>query len=243
MLAQQTLSQLQQLKLTGMAAAFQQQLQQPETHALSFEERLTLLVQSEVTHRENRRLQRLLQLAKLRQPACIEELDYQHRRGLDRSLMATLASGDWIRAHHNLQITGATGTGKSWIACALGHQACRQGLSVRYERPSRLLEDLRLARGDGSLPRRLATLARLDLLILDDFGLKPLLPSEKHDLLEVIEDRHGSRSTLITSQLPVARWHEYLGEPTLADALLDRLLHQAYKIELKGDSLRKAARS
>jgi len=243
MLTQPTLSQLQRLKLSGMAQALEEQLRQPDTHSLSFEERLALLVQSEVSWRENRRLTRLLRLAKFKQQACVEDLDYRSRRSLDRSLMATLASCEWVRSHFNLHITGATGTGKSWIACALGHQACRQGLSVRYERASRLLEDLRLSRGDGSLPRKLAALAKADLLILDDFGLKPLGASEKHDLLEVIEDRHGLRSTLITSQLPVARWHEYLAETTLADALLDRLLHQSYKIELKGESLRKMSRS
>jgi DNA replication protein DnaC len=243
MLTQPTLSQLQRLKLSGMAQALEEQLRSPETHSLSFEERLALLVQSEVTWRENRRLTRLLRMARFKQQACVEDLDYRNRRGLDRSLMATLASCEWIRSHFNLHITGATGTGKSWIACAVGHQACRQGLSVRYERASRLLEDLRLSRGDGSLPRKLAALAKTDLLILDDFGLKPLGAAEKHDLLEVIEDRHGIRSTLITSQLPVARWHEYLAETTLADALLDRLLHQSYKIELKGESLRKTSRS
>lgn len=239
MLTNHTLEQLRQLKLTGMADAFAQQLSQPETHALSFEERFALLVEREATHRENRRLVRLLQLARLKQPACIEDIDYKHRRGLERSLMATLASCDWARAHHNVHLTGPTGTGKSWLACALGHQACRQGMSARYERVPRLLETLRLARGDGSLPKRLAWLARIDVLILDDFGLKPLTQSERHDLLEVIEDRHGTRSTLITSQLPISHWHEYLNEPTVADALLDRLLHNAYKIELKGESLRK----
>ena len=243
MLTQPTLSQLQRLKLSGMAHALEEQLRQPDTHSLSFEERLALLVQSEVTWRENRRLTRLLRTARFKQQACVEDLDYRNRRGLDRSLMATLASCEWIRSHFNLHITGATGTGKSWIACALGHQACRQGLSVRYERVSRLIEDLRLSRGDGSLPRKLAALAKTDLVILDDFGLKPLGTAEKHDLLEVIEDRHGIRSTLITSQLPVARWHEYLAEATLADALLDRLLHQSYKIELKGESLRKTSRT
>lgn len=240
MLTNHTLEQLRQLKLTGMAEAFTQQLEQPETHALSFEERFTLLVDREVTYRENRRLVRLLQLARLKQPACMEDIDYKHRRALERSLMAQLATCDWVRSSHNVHLTGPTGTGKSWLACALGHQACRQGLSVRYERVPRLLETLRLARADGSLPKRLAWVARIDLLILDDFGLKPLSQGERHDLLEVIEDRHGSRSTMITSQLPISHWHEYLNEPTVADALLDRLLHNAYKIELKGESMRKS---
>lgn len=239
MLVNQTLDQLRRMKLYGMAAAFTQQLQQPDTHDLAFEDRLALLVARELTERENRRLTRLLQLARLRQQACVEDIDYKHRRGLERSLMATLVTCDWIRARHNLHLTGPTGSGKSWLACALGHQACRQGLSVRYERVPRLFDALRIARGDGSLAKRLSQLAKTELLILDDFGLKPLAQSERHDLLEIIEDRHAARSTLITSQLPIPNWHEYLGEPTVADALLDRLLHNAYKIELKGESMRK----
>ncbi len=238
MLAQHTLDQLHALKLTGMADAYQQQLEQPTTHELSFNERFALLVDRETTHRENRRLTRLLQLAHLKQSACVEDINYKHKRGLDRSQMAALATCDWIRAHHNLHITAPTGTGKSWLACALGNQACRQGLSVRYERASRLLDSLRIARGDGSYGKRLIQLAKIDLLILDDFGLKPLAQQERHDLLEVIEDRHGTRSTLITSQLPVSSWHEYLNDPTVADALLDRLLSQAHRLELKGESMR-----
>ncbi len=238
MLDNHTLDKLRQLKLTGMADAFVQQTEQPETHSLSFNERFALLVDREATHRENRRLTRLLQLAHLKQPACVEDIDYKHRRGLDRAQVAALATCDWIRAHHNLHITGPTGCGKSWIGCALGNQACRQGLSVRYERAARLFDNLRIARGDGSFGKKLLQLAKTDLLILDDFGLKPLQQSERHDLLEVIEDRHGSRSTLITSQLPVSSWHDYLNEPTLADALLDRLLSGAHRIDLKGESMR-----
>jgi len=238
MLDNHTLDKLRQLKLTGMADAFVQQTEQPETHALSFSERFALLVDREATHRENRRLTRLLQLAHLKQPACVEDIDYKHRRGLDRAQVAALATCDWIRAHHNLHITGPTGCGKSWIGCALGNQACRQGLSVRYERAARLFDTLRIGRGDGSYGKKLLQLAKTDLLILDDFGLKPLQQSERHDLLEVIEDRHGSRSTLITSQLPVSSWHDYLNEPTLADALLDRLLSGAHRIDLKGESMR-----
>lgn len=239
MLTQQTLTRLRALKLFGLADAFAQQLEQPPTQALAFEERLALLVEREMTYRENRRLQSLLRAAKLRQSACVEDIDYRHPRGLDRALVSTLSNGDWIRAHHNLHITGPTGTGKSWLACAFGHQACRQGLSVRYERSGRLLDQLRVARGDGSYPKLLRQLARVELLILDDFGLKPLTQSERHDLLEVIEDRHGLRSTLLTSQLPIRHWHEYLNEPTVADALLDRLLNGAHRLELSGDSLRK----
>lgn len=240
MLIQPTLNTLRTLKLTGMADAYAQQLEQPEVQRRAFDERLALLVERESTYRDSRRQKRLLQLARLRQTqACLEDIDYRPSRGLDRSFVAALIPCDWIRAHQNLQITGATGTGKSWLACAFGHQACRQGLSVRYERTPRLLDELRIARGDGSYRRRLALLARTDLLILDDFGLKPLNQSERHDLLEVIEDRHGLRSTLLTSQLPVNAWHEYLNDPTVADALLDRLLNGAHRLELKGESLRK----
>src|SRR5262245_2802168 len=239
MLNQPTLDTLRRLKLTGLAEAYAQQLEQPEAQRLSFDERLAMLVDREIIYRESRRQRRLLQLARLRQNACVEDIDYQHPRGLYRSLVASLISCDWIRSHHNLHITGPTGTGKSWIACSLGNQACRQGLSVRYERTSRLLDGLRIARGDGSYHKRLAYLARVDLLILDDFGLKPLQQSERHDFLELIEDRHGLRSTLITSQLPISAWHEYLNDPTVADALLDRLLNGAHRIELNGESLRR----
>jgi DNA replication protein DnaC len=241
MLANQTLNRLRALKLHGLADAFAQQLDQPPTQALSFEERFALLLEREVTYRENRRLRRLLRAAKFRQQACIEDIDYRHHRGLDRSLVATLVTCDWVRAHHNLHVTGPTGCGKSWLACAFGNQACRQGLSVRYERTGRLLDQLRIARGDGSYQKMLRQLARMDLLILDDFGLKPLPQNERHDLLEVIEDRHGLHSTLITSQLPISAWHEYLNEPTVADALLDRLLNGAHRLELSGDSMRKKA--
>lgn len=241
MLANHTLELLHQLRLPGMAAAYQQQIEQPDTHNLSFEDRLSLLVDRELTYRGDRRLQRLLHLARLRQSACVEDIDYKHKRGLERSQISTLVSCDWIRANQNLHITGPTGTGKSWLACALGHQACRQSLSVKYERLPRLLEQLRVARGDGSYQKRLAQLAKIDLLILDDFGLKPLSQPERHDLLEVIEDRTARHSTLITSQLPIAHWHQYLGQddPTVADALLDRLLSQAHRLELKGESMRR----
>ena len=239
MLAQQTLSTLRHLKLLGMADAYQQQLEQPATHDLAFAERFALLVDREATQRDSRRLQRLLQMARLKQAACVEDIDYRHRRGLDKSQMAALASGDWIRAHQQLHITGPTGSGKSWLACALGNQACRQGLSVRYERTSRLLEELRIARGDGSLQKQFAALAKTDLLILDDFGLKPLAQLERLDLLDIIEDRYHTHSTLVTSQLPVENWHEYVGDPTIADALLDRLLNNAHRLPLKGESMRK----
>ena len=239
MLINQTLEHLRNLKLTAMAQALEEQIEQPATFDLSFEERLSLLVMREITDRENRRLQRLLKTARLKQAACVEDIDYRHPRGLDKSLMATLAGGDWIRRGANVHITGQTGTGKSWHACALGNQACRMGWSVKYERVPRLLENLRIAHADGSFGKRLAQLAKTDLLILDDFGIKPLARGDRHDLLEIIEDRHGARSTLVTSQLPISLWHEYIGEPTVADAVLDRLLQNAFRMELKGESLRR----
>lgn len=239
MLNQPTLEQLRALKLNGMAQAFQRQLEHPPTHQLPFEERFGLLVEAEQTHRNQTRVQRLLKQAQCKQPACVADLDYRAARGLDKSMLARLATCDWIRQHLNLLLTGPTGTGKSWIACAFAHAACQQGLSARYERLPRLLELLRIAHGDGSYHKRLAQLGRLDLLILDDFGLKPLSQAERHDLLEVIEERHLTRSTIITSQLPVSDYHAYLQDPPLADALLDRLLHNAYRLELKGTSLRK----
>lgn len=239
MLINQTLEHLRNLKLTAMAQALEEQPEQPQTFDLSFEERLSLLVMREITDRENRRLQRLLKTARLKQAACVEDIDYRHPRGLDKSLMATLAAGDWIRRGANVHLTGQTGTGKSWLACALGNQACRMGWSVKYERVPRLLENLRIAHADGSFGKRLAQLAKTDLLILDDFGIKPLARGDRHDLLEIIEDRHGARSTLVTSQLPISLWHEYIGEPTVADAVLDRLLQNAFRMELKGESLRR----
>lgn len=239
MLNNHTLERLRALKLTGMAAAYHQQLEQPTPHDLSFDERFALLVDREARDRENRRLTRLLQLAHLKQNACVEDIDYKHRRGLDRRQMAQLITCDWLGAHQNLHITGPTGTGKSWLASAFANLACRHGLSARYECVGRLLDELRIARGDGSYSKRLVQLAKTELLILDDFGLKPLAAQERHDLLEIIEDRHSLRSTLVTSQLPVNRWHEYLNDPTIADALLDRLLANAQRLELKGESLRR----
>jgi len=239
MLINQTLEHLRNLKLTAMAQALEEQMEQPRAFDLSFEERLSLLVMREITDRENRRLQRLLKTARLKQSACVEDIDYRHPRGLDKSMMATLASTDWIRRGANVHLTGQTGTGKSWLACALGNQACRMGWSVKYERVPRLLENLRIAHADGSFGKRLAQMAKTDLLILDDFGIKPLARGDRHDLLEIIEDRHGARSTLVTSQLPISLWHEYIGEPTVADAVLDRLLQNAFRMELKGESLRR----
>jgi DNA replication protein DnaC len=241
MLQQPTLERLRALKLTGMAEALEQQLAQPQTHDLAFEERLALLIEREHLHRDNRRLRRLLGAAKLRVNACVEDIDYRHPRGLHREQMAALASGDWMRRAQNLCLTGPTGCGKTWLACALGNQACRQGLSVRYLRLPRLLEQLRIAHGDGSWSRSMGQLARTDLLILDDWGLHKLNAAQRNDLMELIEDRHGRRATLIASQLPVDTWHELIGEATLADAILDRLLHNAYRLALSGESMRRSA--
>ncbi len=242
MLTQQTLDKLHALRLTGMREAFAQQLEQPQTHELSFDERLALLVDRELLYRDNRRLSRLLKDAKLRlTAACVEDIDYRQPRGLQRPQMAALAAGDWLRAHHNLCLTGPTGTGKTYLACALGNQACRHGFSVRYLRLPRLLEQLAVARGDGSYSRLMNQLAKTDLLILDDWGIQPFTGPQRNDLMEVIEDRHGLHSTLIASQLPVEHWHDYLGEPTLADAILDRLLHNAHRLPLTGESMRKTS--
>jgi len=240
MLTQQTLDKLDTLRLTGMRQAFEQQLAQPATHELAFEERLALLLDREILARDNRRLTRLLKAARLRLPsACPEDIDYRHHRGLQRSQMAQLVACQWIHQKHNLLLTGPTGTGKTYLACALGNHACRQGLSTRYYRVPRLLEQLGIAHADGSYPRLMQQLSRTELLILDDWAIAPLTAAQRNDLMELIEDRHGLRSTLIASQLPVEHWHDYLGEPTLADAILDRLLHNAHRLPLKGASMRK----
>jgi DNA replication protein DnaC len=243
MLIQQTLQHLQHLRLAGMGEAFAQQQQQPNLAELSFEERFALLVDRELTHRSNKRLSYLLRQSKLRQQACVEDIDYRHPRGLVKSQMTSLCTMDFIRHAQNTFITGPTGCGKSWLACALGQQACRQGFKIRYWRVTRLLEELHIAHADGSYNRLLNQLAKMDLLILDDFGLDTLTATDRKDLLEIIEDRHKLKSTLITSQLAVKHWHEHIGEPTIADAILDRLLHQAHKVELKGDSMRKTQKN
>lgn len=239
MLIQPTLQTLRTLKLFGMADALALQLQQPELHSLSFEERLGVLVEHEQTYRENRRLTRLLQLAKLKVAACVEDIDYRPSRGFKRAQLAPLLSGEWVRMHQNLCLVGASGTGKTWLACAFGQLACRLGFSVRYLRLPRLFETLRLAHADGSYLRLLTSWAKIDLLILDDWGLVTPSAPQRQDLLELLDDRHGTRATLITSQLPLEHWHTYLGEPTVADAILDRIVHNAHKLQLKGESLRK----
>ena len=240
MLNHHTLQLLTQLKLDGMARAFEEQSSQTHAASLSFEERFGLLVDREFTHRDTKRVDRLLKQAKLKvSGACVEDIDYRTGRGLDKRAMASLSTCDWIRHAHSVLITGVTGCGKTWLACAFGQLACRQGFSVLYVRLPRLFEELRIAHGDGSFTRKLAALARTDVLLLDDWGVNPLTQPERADLLEILDDRVATRSTIITSQLPVEHWHEYLADPTLADAILDRIVHQSHKLKLKGESLRK----
>lgn len=240
MLNEHTLDQLRGLRLDGMVHALADQATTTAAGELAFDERLAMLVQREIDWRDAKRLTRLLKAAKLKlASACLEDIDWRASRGLDRNLVTALAGGDWLRHGHNVLITGATGVGKTWLACALAQQAARCGFTVLYVRAPRLLEELRVAHGDGSFGRRLAQLARIDLLAIDDFAIAPVSAPERNDLLELLDDRVGTRATLITSQLPVASWHDWLNDPTLADAILDRIVHTAHKIALKGESMRK----
>ena len=240
MLAHPTQERLTALGLTGMAKALEEQQRQPDVTALPFEERLALLVDREAIERENKRLVSRLKFAGLRQNAAIEDLDTKAARSLDRALFAKLAAGDWITRHENLIIVGKTGLGKSWLACALGHKACRDDCSVLYHRVPRLFDALALARGDGRHARLLKTIARVELLILDDWGLANVTAEQGRDLLEILDDRHSRGSTIVTSQLDVKHWHDMIANPTVADAILDRLVHNAHRLSLTGESLRKA---
>lgn len=239
MLTNPTYNKLVALNLLGMARAFGEQQETSSYGALAFEDRLGLLVDREATERDNRRLERNLKAAKLRASACVEDLDFRQPRGLDRSVVLSLASAQWVGSHQNVLVVGPTGAGKTFIACALAHAALCVGRTALYLRAPRLLGDLTVTRVDGRMPRLLAAWARVDVLVIDDLALQPLTAAQAADFLEVIEDRAGRRSTIVTSQLPIARWHESLGEATVADAICDRLLHNAHRIELRGDSLRR----
>jgi len=239
MLTEQTLDKLYAMKLSGMADAFKEQLQQPSLDNLSFEERFGLLVDRQWTWKEDCRIKRLLDGAKLKINACVEDIDYKSPRGIDRSVMLSLISCEWVKKHHNVILTGPTGTGKTFLACALANKACRESYRTFYIRAPKFYYQVALAKADGSYGKFIKRLFRAHLLVLDDFGLAPLTDSERRDMLEVIEDRHGHASPLMTSQLPVAHWHESIGDPTIADAILDRLIHNAHRIHLKGGSMRK----
>ena len=240
MLNEPTLEKMRSLKLPTMAQAWQVQQSDPGALGLSFDERLGLLVDAEVLHRDNVKLARNLRESKLKQAnACVEELDCTGSRGLERAIVRQLATCEWVRQHQNLVITGPTGTGKTYTACALAHQACRQGFRALYRRSPRLFDELTLARADGSYGRVLDRIAKVDVLVIDDWGISALASASRQDLLEVIDDRTGTRSTVLTSQLPVSAWHDHIGDPTVADAVCDRLLHRAHRLELRGPSRRK----
>jgi DNA replication protein DnaC len=239
MLTQPIFDKLQQLRFYGMLKALEEQMQMPDIDKLGFEERLGLLLDREMTFREDRRLKTRLRKAKLKQNACVEDVDFRHPRKLDKILFMGLADCRWLKEHNNVLLIGPTGVGKTYLACALAQKACREGYSALYFRLPRLLHELSIAKADGRYDKLLAGIGRTDLLVLDDWGLDKFVKEQRHDLLEILEDRHGLRSTLITSQLPVKYWHDIIADPTLADAILDRLVHNAYKLVLDGDSMRK----
>lgn len=239
MLNEQTFDKLYAMKLLGMAEGFKEQLEQSSSHDLSFDERFGILVDRQWTWKENNRLKRLLKEAKLKLQASGEDIDYKTSRGIDKSVMMNLLSCNWIRRQQNVLISGPTGVGKTFLACALAQKACREGFRTLYLRSPQFFYQIALARADGSYGSLMKRLSKTQLLVLDDLGLAPLSDPERRDLLEVIEERHGSASTLVTSQLPIENWHDHIGDPTIADAILDRLIHNAHRIQLKGGSMRK----
>ena len=239
MLTNQTMDQLIKMKLSGMSDAYRQQLDNPEILALNFDERFGMIVEKEYLSRQNRQVQRLLAGARLKLPACIEDIDYLKPRDIDRNTIARLSTCQWIQLHQNVVVIGPTGVGKTYISCALGNLACRNGISTRYYRISKLLSEISMSRGDGSYVNLLNMLRKVKLLILDDWGIGRFTAMESQEILEVIEDRTGSTSTIIVSQIPLEYWHDFLTDPTIADAILDRLVHNAHKIKINGDSMRK----
>jgi DNA replication protein DnaC len=240
MLHQPTIEKLMSMRMEAMVEAWKGFEQDENTQQLSFEEKLSLMVDRLWTSRQNLALQRRLRYAKLRSNACVEDIDYRAARGLDKSMVRSLASGSaWVERHENLFLVGPTGVGKSYIACALAHKACRDGYLVLYTRASALFRDLALARADGSLRNLLARLGRVDVLVIDDWAMAPMVESERRDFWEICEERYQTRSTVLTSQLPVAQWHEQIGDPTMADGILDRLVHNAHRIEMRGESMSK----
>jgi DNA replication protein DnaC len=239
MLNEQTTEKLYAMKLNGMADAFKEQLQMPDMDDLAFEERFALLVDRQWVWKEDRRMKRLLSNAKLKINACIEDIDFKTPRGLQKSVILRLGDCQWIKQALNIIVTGPTGVGKTYLVCALANRACRMGYSAFYIRLPKLFQDLAISRGDGSYPKIMKKLLKTKVLILDDIGLAPMSAQERRDMLEVIEDRHGLASTIVATQLPIQQWHENIRDPTIADAILDRLVHNAYKINIKGESMRK----
>jgi DNA replication protein DnaC len=239
MLTQPTIEKLNSMKLTAMAKAFADQIQCPDIAQLTFEERFGLIVDHQMTDLENRRMQSRLKKAKLRLPASLEDLDFKQGRGLDRSTVMSLALNQWVTSHHNILVTGPTGAGKSYLACALAQKACRDGYATLYQRVPRLLQEIAVSRLDGRYAKLIAPIIKYEVLILDDLLISPLTREEQRELLEIVEERYDRKATIITSQLPVKAWHDAMQDPTLADAILDRLVHNAYKLELKGESMRR----